>query len=442
MECPRLPHDRTLRANDSIHKYQGRLTHTRPPPGDEDGYLNAKIRRQIKKAGKAKEAAHSEQKKTHIPYLFEANKIQLLGAIPADLRNNYVDYRPYIGWMFTGRGIRGWLLQRGLHAQHRRIYSYNSKTTFGHVPTPSAVANEEVGNAKKFVPVHVSSEDDVDEFAASRQFLKMVHYDEAPGANVPGGRLYTYVITLQGEWRFTETGPEFAIQFLSKHSMHSDVAPEIAVAGEFFVRRRRRKGGMPLSHEHQEHEKENKEKTDDTDVDDLNTGAKRKFSYSSIQPPGAAEKKGMKEDSDEKDEKAKHDEAGSDPKEHKEKREQEDIGTNEGSEKHENQADTELIRVSHRPSHPIGRSRYPSNFVLIIDNDSGTYRPDKSQLPSLKKYLERNLPGLKIKVMACDDPKLKQWKEEQKPKKEVTKARHISQPSSNSESSSDSDSEE
>lgn len=49
------------------------------------------------------------------------------------------------------------------------------------------------------------------------------------------GRLYTYVITLDGEWRFSETGPEFAIDMLSKHSMHSDVAPEIAFSGEFFV---------------------------------------------------------------------------------------------------------------------------------------------------------------------------------------------------------------
>jgi len=341
--------------------------------------------------------------------------------------------------MFTGRGIRGRLLQRGLHAQHRRVYSYNSKTTFGHVPAPSAVVKEEVGNAQKFVPVHVKSEDDVDEFAASRQFLKMVHYDEAPGPNVPGGRLYTYVITLQGEWRFTETGPEFAIQFLSKHSMHSDVAPEIAVAGEFFVRRRRRKGGMPLSHEHHEHEKENKEEGDDTDVDDLNTGVKRRFSCASIQPPGAAEKKAFKDHSNERGEKEKHDDAGSDSQDYKEKHEQEDIGANEVNENRGTQSDTESI--SHRPSHTIGRSRHPSDFVLIIDNDSGTYRPGKSQLPSLKKYLERNLPGLKIKAMACDDPKLKQWKEEQKPKKEVTKARHISQPSSNSESSGDSDSE-
>lgn len=38
-------------------------------------------------------------------------------------------------------------------------------------------------------------------------------------------------------WRFTETGKEFGIDLLSKHTMHSDVNIYIAYSGEFFVRR-------------------------------------------------------------------------------------------------------------------------------------------------------------------------------------------------------------
>jgi len=53
-----------------------------------------------------------------------------------------------------------------------------------------------------------------------------------------GERIYTYVITLDGEWRFCETGEEFAIDLLSKHSMHADLAKEVAFSGEFFVRRK------------------------------------------------------------------------------------------------------------------------------------------------------------------------------------------------------------
>ena len=47
-------------------------------------------------------------------------------------------------------------------------------------------------------------------------FLKMTHFDQ-------GGRLFTYVLSLDGLLRFTETGEEFGIDLLSKHSMHSDV---------------------------------------------------------------------------------------------------------------------------------------------------------------------------------------------------------------------------
>jgi len=51
-----------------------------------------------------------------------------------------------------------------------------------------------------------------------------------------GAHIYTYVITLDGEWRFCETGEEFAVDLLSKHSMHANVAKEVAFSGEFFVR--------------------------------------------------------------------------------------------------------------------------------------------------------------------------------------------------------------
>lgn len=50
----------------------------------------------------------------------------------------------------------------------------------------------------------------------------------------------------------------------------------------------------------------------------------------------------------------------------------------------------------------------------MIDNDSGTYRPNADLLPILKKYLETNLPGLRILAKACDDDELKEIKAEQK----------------------------
>jgi hypothetical protein len=276
------------------------------------------------------------------------------------------------------------------------------------VATPPEIDEIEAGD-------HVKGEkqtvDDTDEFAASRQFLEMVHYDEKPHPKVPGGRLYTYVITLQGEWRFTETGPEFTIDFLSKHSMHSDVCKEIACAGEFFVRRRRghkkssSSGSAPIRKESLGKESQDGEKNEE-EFEEAGFGTEK-------------------------------DNEGDEKSSEKTKTEDHD-DSNQGSSKDKSDdANASELNVSDKPAHRVGRSRDPQNFVLIIDNDSGTYRPDSKSLPSLQKYLERNLPGLKVKAMACDDERLKKWKEEQKSKKEVLKARKIAQASSSSESSSD-----
>jgi hypothetical protein len=43
----------------------------------------------------------------------------------------------------------------------------------------------------------------------------------------------------------------------------------------------------------------------------------------------------------------------------------------------------------------------PTHYELIIDNDSGTYRPNAEKLPLLKEYLLFNLPGLKVKTLDC-----------------------------------------
>lgn len=92
--------------------------------------------------------------------------------------------------MFHGSGLRGRILNKALHHQHARIYKYDTNTKYGELDGPG--------------------ED------MALRFLDLVHYDQ-------GGRLFTYVITLDGMFRFTETGKEFGIDLLSKHTMHSDV---------------------------------------------------------------------------------------------------------------------------------------------------------------------------------------------------------------------------
>ena len=151
-----------------------------------------------KAPGDSKDGSKTEQ------YNFQANQFQLAGPVPSALYHRYVEFKPFVAGMFNSKSLRGRILNRALHHQHSRIYNYDRTTIYGSFPSPSK--------------------------DMSLKFLDLVHYDR-------GGRIFTYVLTLDGIWRFTETGKEFGIDLLSKHTMHSDVNIYIAFSGEFFVRR-------------------------------------------------------------------------------------------------------------------------------------------------------------------------------------------------------------
>jgi hypothetical protein len=198
--------------------------------------------------------------------------------------------------MFSKAGLRGRVLNKALHHQHARVYNFSNTTEYGSFPPKS----EE----------------------ASLQFLKMVHFDE-------GGRVFTYVLTLDGLLRFTETGKEFGIDLLSKHTMHSDVNIYIACSGEFFIRR--------LKHPNEHTDAPNQATHPDEDI--------------SGGPP--------------------HDPPPKDPK----------------------------------------------HYELVIDNDSGTYRPKGDLLPHLKRFLKENFPGLHVVTKECTDDHLQKMKQGQRDKK-------------------------
>lgn len=130
--------------------------------------------------------------------------MQLKGPVPSQLYHRYVEFKPFVAGMFTSHSLQGRILNRALHHQHARIYNFDRTTQYGEFSSPCI------------------------EF--TQKFLEFVHYDQ-------GGRIFTYVLTLDGQLRFTETGKEFGIDLLSKHTMHSDVSIYIAYSGEFFVRR-------------------------------------------------------------------------------------------------------------------------------------------------------------------------------------------------------------
>lgn len=158
------------------------------------------------------------------------------------------------------------------------------------------------------------------------KFLDLVHWDK-------GGRIYTYVITLDGQWRFTETRKEFGIDLLSKYTMHSNVNIYIAFSGEFFIRR--------LKNPH-------------------------------------------------------------------------------GSGSPADQDTHPLTEIAGGP--PSGKPpNDPAYYTLVIDNDSGTYRPNAAKLPQLKHLLGRSLLGLHIITLDCngDKEKMDKWKNEQRERKKA-----------------------
>lgn len=71
----------------------------------------------------------------------------------------------------------------------------------------------------------------------------------------------------------------------------------------------------------------------------------------------------------------------------------------------------------HGPESP-SRSTEPQDYELVIDNDSGTYRPDKELLPVLEEFLQKQFEGLHILALDCMDDRLKAIKKRQQKIKE------------------------
>jgi len=242
--------------------------------------------------------------------------------------------------MFTTSGIRGFFLSKALHHQHSRVYNFSRTTEYG------------------LLGYEPSQE-------TSQRFLDLVHYDE-------GGRIFTYVITLDGVFRFTETGKEFGIDLLSKHTMHSDVSIYIAFSGEFFIRR--------LRHRHRPAPEEA----------EVGNGKGDQEAY----------EKGKEPDNE-----------------------------------------------THPPKDiPGGPPRHdppkdPAYYELIIDNDSGTYRPNAKLLPVLKEFLEHNFPGLHILTLDCmkDAERMDRMKNDQRQMKKEEGDNLIFRQASTSSSISSSD---
>lgn len=53
----------------------------------------------------------------------------------------------------------------------------------------------------------------------------------------------------------------------------------------------------------------------------------------------------------------------------------------------------------------------PNGYKLVLDNNSGTYSPDKNDLPRLVQLFQYNFPGLEVEALNYSDPLLKRYVE-------------------------------
>ncbi|KAJ6262678.1 hypothetical protein Dda_3490 [Drechslerella dactyloides] len=209
-----------------------------------------------------------------------------------------------------------------------------------------------------------------------------------------GGALFTYVVTTDGQMRWSEVGTGWASEVGSKHVILSNGAKHVAFAGEFFVRRK------PRRH-------------------------RRRPSYASPSRTGSSNSGIMtyRNSKNRDDMNDKRPETG---------------GSGPRGESMLGDSLPASDRMSggnfwvHSPSHhrtdsastierdrdldlmfPPGTPRRQSEssvrtatsehvrFQLYIDNDSGTYRPLEKHIPAFREFMKKQFPGFDVIVSHC-----------------------------------------
>ena len=98
--------------------------------------------------------------------------------------------------MFRAKGIEGMLLNRALHKQHNAIYKWDKDTIWGVVEEQPRIEQGENGGEDPHSAGKVGPDSKRPDEAFARKFLDLVEYGTE-------GRIFTYVIMLDGQWRFT-----------------------------------------------------------------------------------------------------------------------------------------------------------------------------------------------------------------------------------------------
>lgn len=295
-------------------------------------------------------------------------------------------------------------IHRIMRRQHRRIYHFDDWTKYGVLPDPvgpesrhpsvsgpSALppSSSASSNATSADASATTSGDDTmagPNFEMSRRFLDMCYWGD-------GARIFTYIINRNGMLRFTETGPEIALDLLSKHMMHADVDSYVAYSGEFFVRPYRR-GPDPdpaLDAQSSAQEEEDVsgmlETVPPSHIDESIHPVLDRRRISTVcvpqAPHGPRTALGRMLMAN-----------------------IERLGPAPGS---------NMPDVTHTLTGPERNASIdPRDYELVIDNESGTYRPAVELLPLLRRFLAANFRGLHVTAVSGMDPALKAWKDERR----------------------------
>lgn len=323
---------------------------------------------------------------------FLAYRLQLKD-IPDDIRFEYTRKRKEIK-MIYGNGVRGFLLRRALRAQHSTIYGFDRRTIVGACPRDEAAA----------------------------RFLEMT--DAATDLDK---KIFTYAIRPNGVLHFSQTGPAFAINHLSKHAMHCNAGKEVVYSGEFFFVRREkgeigadavRAGGASGeidddARKHAEKEDGRKTAASETIIKDDSLVARVRAGSENLVDSGGnhadnPRQRPTREKLKAKFSRSKREYSDKLHQQHysREKQRQAANGGDAG-----NRAANGGEKGREGGGLPDGMHTHSiEEFTLVFDNSSGTFFPDEQRLKDVQKLFEHNFPGLRVIGMAQSDDKLSQLK--------------------------------
>ncbi|EPS41630.1 hypothetical protein H072_4494 [Dactylellina haptotyla CBS 200.50] len=211
-----------------------------------------------------------------------------------------------------------------------------------------------------------------------------------------GGALYTYVVTTDGQMRWSEVGTGWASEVGSKHVILSNGAKHVAFAGEFFIRRKPKRYRRRPSYANTSRSGSSSSNIVTYRNSKNRDDRKKKQPGSQSQNSSSPPKEGMLGDTLPVADRTA------------------DVWfqpTTLSSHLRTDSANTVDLDRDLELMFPTSLSQTLSQtslntsdqvrFQLYIDNDSGTYRPPDTHIPEFREFMKRQFPGFDVIVTHC-----------------------------------------